>query len=103
MRREKIQLRSEGIRSTTSELARDLGRRLRYLRAQIGVTQKELSNKAAIGRAHLSKLERGKILPGYLTLGRLAAAIGVDPARLVHGAINCSCDASQNSKGANVP
>jgi transcriptional regulator with XRE-family HTH domain len=67
----------------TSELARSLGRRLRYLRAQKGVTQAELSGRAATGRAHLSKLERGRILPRYSTLARLAACLGVDVGELV--------------------
>ena len=85
MKTETTTLSSEVVTPSTSQLAKNLGRRLRYLRAQTGVTQAELSSRAATGRAYLSKLERGKILPRYFTLARLAACLGVQPAELVLG------------------
>ena len=66
-----------------SELARALGRRLRYLRAMRGWTQVELSRRVPTSRAYLGKLERGRVLPRYITLVRLAACLGVAPAELV--------------------
>jgi transcriptional regulator with XRE-family HTH domain len=80
-----------------------MGWRLRYLRAQNAITQAELSRRAAVGRAYLSKFECGKILPRYLTLARLAACLGVEPGELVRGEASRQGDASRDSKAANVP
>jgi transcriptional regulator with XRE-family HTH domain len=103
MQETKISLCAEVIAPSASELAKKLGRRLRYLRARNGVTQAELSKKAATGRAYLSKLERGKILPRYLTLARLAASLGVHPAELLGGEAGHPIDGSRNPNSANVP
>jgi transcriptional regulator with XRE-family HTH domain len=65
------------------ELGRALGRRLRYLRAQLGITQLQLSQESRIGRAYLSRLENGRILPRYATLVRVAEGLGVEVADLV--------------------
>jgi transcriptional regulator with XRE-family HTH domain len=72
-----------------NQLARSLGRRLRYLRAQTGLTQFELGRKASMDRAYISRLERGRILPRYAALVRLARSLGVSVAVIVeqpHGA-----------------
>jgi transcriptional regulator with XRE-family HTH domain len=78
-----------------SRLARDLGRKLRYLRAMRGWTQVELSRRVPISRAYLSKIERGSGgLPRYITLVRLAGSLGVSPAELVHTEARADCSAS---------
>lgn len=69
-----------------------MGPKLRYLRAQSGFTQAELSTRAAMGRANLSKLENGKILPRYLTPLRLAASLGVAPAELMRAEVKTDCN-----------
>ena len=56
MERKDTPLRHQENGLSTSELARNLGRKLRYLRAQSGFTQGELSTRAAMGRGYLSKL-----------------------------------------------
>ena len=63
--------------------SRNLGRKLRYLRAMRGWTQIELSKRAKMSRAYVGRLERGEVLPRYITLVRLAACLGVAPAELV--------------------
>ena len=103
MQETKTILTTKAISPSASELARHLGRRLRYLRAQHGVTQAELSCRAKTGRAYLSRLERGKILPRYLTLARLAACLGVDPAELMRGETGGPIDGSRDPGSANVP
>ena len=69
-----------------NQLARSLGRRLRYLRAQTGLTQLELGRKASMDRAYISRLERGRILPRYAALVRLASSLGVSVAVIVEQA-----------------
>jgi transcriptional regulator with XRE-family HTH domain len=103
MQETKTIITAEAISPSASELAKHLGRRLRYLRAQHGVTQIELSSRAQMGRSYLSKLERGKILPRYLTLARLAACLGVHPAELMRGEGKRPGDGSQNPDSTNVP
>lgn len=71
------------INTSRNELARALGRRLRYLRAQTGLTQLELGRRAAIDRTYISRLERGRILPGYPALVRLADSLGVSVSKLI--------------------
>jgi transcriptional regulator with XRE-family HTH domain len=66
-----------------NQLARSLGRRLRYLRAQIGLTQSELGRKASMDRAYISRLERGRVLPRY---SALANSLGVSVAVIVEPA-----------------
>ena len=71
--------------ASTTDLARHLGRRLRYLRAQLGITQDNLAARAGTDRTHLSRMENGKSLPQVATLARLAFSLGVAMAELVHG------------------
>jgi transcriptional regulator with XRE-family HTH domain len=66
-----------------NQLANALGRRLRYLRAQTGLTQLELGQKASMDRTYISRLERGRILPRYIAMVRLAESLGVSVVELV--------------------
>jgi predicted transcriptional regulator len=54
-----------------AQLGKELGRRLRHLRAQLSESQLDVSQRAKVGRAYLSRAERGKILPGYATLVKM--------------------------------
>lgn len=59
------------------------GRRLRRLRNQRGLSQEQLATHAGISLTTLRRLERQPAAPcRSRTLGRLAAALGEDPARL---------------------
>ena len=60
-----------------------LGRRIRYLRTERGITQEVLSARAGIARINLSRIENGKAEPGLRTLADLAAALGVKLAELL--------------------
>lgn len=55
-----------------------LGRRIRFLREKIGLSQEELSFKADLHRTYLSQLELGKRNPSYTTLLKLADALSID-------------------------
>jgi transcriptional regulator with XRE-family HTH domain len=69
---------------TARKLAQTLGRRLRFHRARLGVSQQELAQRASLARSYLSALERGKAgLPRLLTLVRLARSLEVEVAELV--------------------
>ena len=74
------------VNSPGESTRKSLGRRLRYLRAQSGLTQFELGRKASMDRAYISRLERGRILPRYSALVRLASSLGVSVAVIVEPA-----------------
>jgi transcriptional regulator with XRE-family HTH domain len=82
---------SSRMNTQGNQHAKALGRRLRYLRAQTGLTQLELGRRASMDRAYISRLERGRILPRYVALVRLAGSLGVSVADLVRHA-PCSID-----------
>ena len=47
-------------------------------RRQLHLTQKQLAEKAGIGQAEVSKIERGRKSPTLDTYSRLASALGLD-------------------------
>jgi transcriptional regulator with XRE-family HTH domain len=59
------------------------GRRLRHLRRQHELSQEQLASQAGLSTATVARLERQPAAPCRCrTLGRLARALGEDPARL---------------------
>jgi transcriptional regulator with XRE-family HTH domain len=62
-----------------------LGRNVRRLRAEKGLSQEALALDAGMKRSYLSDLERGTRNPSVKALGRLAAALGVRPDELLKG------------------
>lgn len=60
-----------------------LGKNVRLLRKQAGLSQEELAFQAEMKRGYVSDLERGKRNPSVKALGRLAHALGVPPSRLL--------------------
>jgi transcriptional regulator with XRE-family HTH domain len=60
-----------------------LGRNVRALRRERGLSQEEVAHRANMERSYVSDLERGTRNPSVRALGRLAAALDVDPAALL--------------------
>lgn len=54
-----------------------LGARIKALRSERGIRQKELAQKAGLTPSLVSQIESGKLTPSLHTLGRLAGALGV--------------------------
>lgn len=65
------------------DLVRLLGENVRRLRTTRGLSQEELAFAADMKRSYLSDLERGTRNPSVRALGRLAAALAVEPAELL--------------------
>ena len=59
------------------ELKAEIGKQLKKLRKQAGVSQNRLSELADLSVESISRLERGVQLPGIETFHRLAQALGV--------------------------
>jgi transcriptional regulator with XRE-family HTH domain len=60
-----------------------VGRNAARLRAQAGLTQEQLAERAGFTQQYISDLERGKSNPTIVTLYELAQALGVGPVELM--------------------
>jgi DNA-binding XRE family transcriptional regulator len=62
-----------------------LGKRMRELRMQAGLTQAELARRTGIHRPNIARVEAGRHTPSLETVARIAQAIGVSPTRVLSG------------------
>jgi transcriptional regulator with XRE-family HTH domain len=60
-----------------------LGANVRRYRKLAGISQEELSHRTGIKRSYISDLERGTRNPSVRALGRLAAALKIEPTQLL--------------------
>ena len=65
-----------------------LGGRIKSLRAERGLQQRQLAEKAGLTPSMLSQIESGRLTPSLHTLGKLAAAFGVSIGSLFEAAPN---------------
>lgn len=72
-----------------------LAQRLRALRTQRGLNQRDVAQAAGIDRTHLSKIETGVDTPGRAALTSLAAFYGVSIDWLVTGQDTAAGSAAQ--------
>jgi len=56
---------------------------LRRLRHEKGMSQDDLAYEAEVSRSYLSQLEKGAYFASLKIVGRLAEALGVEPAELL--------------------
>lgn len=63
----------------------ELGRRVRALREERGISQEKLAEKAKVHRTYVGSLERGERNVALINIVRLAHALEVDPSELVSG------------------
>jgi len=62
-----------------------VGKNVRRLRVQKGMTQEELAFEAEIDLTYVGGIERGRRNPSLMVLVRIAKALGVPPPRLLEG------------------
>ena len=60
-----------------------LGKRVRALRREAGLSQEELAFRAGMKRSYVSDLERGTRNPSVRALERLALGLAVHPSKLL--------------------
>jgi transcriptional regulator with XRE-family HTH domain len=65
-----------------------LGQRIKALRAERQLQQRQLAEKAGLTPSMLSQIESGRLTPSLHTLGKLAAALGMPIAALFESAPN---------------
>ena len=56
-----------------------LGRRIRFLRKSLGLSQEKLALKARVDRSYLGAVERGEQNVSYMTLRRIITALDTIP------------------------
>jgi transcriptional regulator with XRE-family HTH domain len=61
----------------------NLGRNLRAVREELGLTQEQVSQRSGVQAGEVSRIERGMRDPKVSTLERLAAAVEVEPGDLL--------------------
>ena len=65
------------------KLEKILGRNVRHWRKERGLSQEQLAEKAQLHPTYVSGIETGHRNPTIRIIGRLAAALGVQPGKLV--------------------
>lgn len=60
-----------------------MGKNVRHFRELKGISQEELAFDADLHRTYVSGVERGIRNPNVLIVAKLAAALGVEPAKLL--------------------
>ena len=73
--------------SMATDFLEDFGRAVRQLRQERGMTQAELAARLSLGRTSITNLEKGQQSPPLSMLPEIASALGVDPLRLIAGAV----------------
>ncbi len=58
---------------------REIGKRIRDLRKQKGLTQQELADRTELTKGYISQLENGLVAPSVLTLLDLIECLGTNP------------------------
>ena len=75
-----------------------LGGRIKSLRAERGLQQRQLAEKAGMTPSMVSQIESGRLTPSLPTLGKLAAALGVPIASLFETTRNGRLHVSRKSE-----
>jgi len=75
-----------------------LGGRIKSLRAERGLQQRQLAEKAGMTPSMVSQIESGRLTPSLPTLGKLAGALGVPIASLFEAARNGRLHVSRKSE-----
>lgn len=63
-----------------------IGKTMRAIRKERGLSQEELAHLASIDRSHLGRIERGERNLSIRNVLRIAAALGCRPSELLHRA-----------------
>jgi transcriptional regulator with XRE-family HTH domain len=78
-----VRRRHKDIPAPRSTLARNI----RRLRAERGISQEELGDLAGLHRTYVGSIERGERNVSIDNIGKLAAALGVTPSKLLEDAL----------------
>jgi len=63
--------------SRTSKPQRGLGKAIRFLRKESGMTQKRLAEKSGVSDSWISRIEHGEVDPTWNTIARISEGLGI--------------------------
>jgi len=75
----------EVVRKNLTRYRKNVGSQIKKHRLKKGLNQMELADMAGIPQSHVCRLETGKHVPTYVTIERIANALGVCPSQLDPG------------------
>jgi transcriptional regulator with XRE-family HTH domain len=75
--------RSPNAEDLERTLDASFGAMLRKLREERGLSQEQLAFETGVHRTFVSQLERGLKTPSLATLFKLAAALGIEPSKMI--------------------
>ncbi len=70
---------------------KDLGRRLRLLRCENGISIRRLAEKVGVSDVYISQLERGEKLPSFDTLICILNALNTTPNQMLCDYVTADC------------
>jgi ribosome-binding protein aMBF1 (putative translation factor) len=70
---------------TDHESLRELGKRVREMRKQLGMTQEQLAHQAELDRSYVGGIERGERNITFSVLCQVARALAIDVGALTNG------------------
>ncbi len=65
----------------TKSFNQTLGREIKRIREEKGITQEELASRMNVNAQNISSYERGERCPSLFWMNRLYTALGIDPAK----------------------
>jgi transcriptional regulator with XRE-family HTH domain len=75
----------ESMPEPISQAAGTLGQRIKRYRGRLGISQEALADRAGLHWTFIGQVERGQRNLSLHNLLKIAAGLGVDPAKLVQG------------------
>ena len=87
-----------GMMEERSEVLKAIGERVRILRKLKGFSQEELAHNMGKDQPDLSRIERGEVNPGALTLIEIAHTLGVSPLEIFNHPTILKNDGERNNQ-----
>lgn len=66
----------------------DIGKRIRQIRRNKGITQEVLAEGVGVGATHISRIENGKTKPSLETIMNIVEYLEITPDKLLCGSVN---------------
>ena len=73
------------MNNKNEKLLKELAKKIKYHRNNIGLSQEKLAEKCDFDRTYISLLERAKRNPSYLSLIKLCNGLGIELIELLKG------------------
>ncbi len=83
MKKEMDELTPAEAKKLRTQVSKKVGKSLRRIRKDKGVSQEQLAHGAGLYRTYIGHIETGTRLPNVFTLWRISQALGIDLSELL--------------------